>query len=199
MDNFWDKRYSEQDYVYGEDPNLFFKEQIDKLQPGTLILPCEGEGRNAVYAASHGWNVYAFDSSTAGKAKAMELAKKRNTGFEYLVEDAATINYEDNIADVVAFIYAHFPTELRNALLQKAMNWLKPGGKIIIEVFSTQQLGNNSGGPKDEEMLYTEERILTNLGNLAIELLQSLNIELSEGAYHNGKADIIRFIGRKSI
>ncbi len=33
-------------------PNHFFKEQIDKISvPGKLLLPGEGEGRNAVYAA----------------------------------------------------------------------------------------------------------------------------------------------------
>jgi hypothetical protein len=66
MSNTWNERYSKTEYVYGEIPNVFFAAQLGTLQPGNIILPCEGEGRNAVYAASQGWNVEAFDSSEAG-------------------------------------------------------------------------------------------------------------------------------------
>ena len=60
---FWDDRYSSGNYIYGTQPNRFFKEQIDKLEPGKLLLPAEGEGRNAIYAAREGWQVDAFDIS----------------------------------------------------------------------------------------------------------------------------------------
>jgi hypothetical protein len=44
---FWDTRYKENETVYGNQPNTFFKQFIDTHQPGTLLLPAEGEGRNA--------------------------------------------------------------------------------------------------------------------------------------------------------
>ena len=37
MDNFWDQRYSSFEYVYGKEPNVFFKSEIDKLKPGKNI------------------------------------------------------------------------------------------------------------------------------------------------------------------
>ena len=56
--DFWNERYSSREYVYGERPNSFFKEQIEKVSiPGKLLLPGEGEGRNAVYAARLGWQI----------------------------------------------------------------------------------------------------------------------------------------------
>jgi hypothetical protein len=57
MNNIWNERYSQEEYVYGEEPNVFIAEQLNKLQNGIIILPCEGEGRNAVHAASQGWIV----------------------------------------------------------------------------------------------------------------------------------------------
>lgn len=57
MSNTWNERYSEKEYVYGEDPNVFFAQKLGRLSPGIIILPYEGEGRNAVYAASQAWNV----------------------------------------------------------------------------------------------------------------------------------------------
>ena len=45
MRKFWDQRYTENETVYGNAPNQFFKSFIDHHQPGTLLLPAEGEGK----------------------------------------------------------------------------------------------------------------------------------------------------------
>lgn len=197
MSDFWNERYSEKEYVYGETPNVFFATQLNALQPGTIILPCEGEGRNSVYAAAKGWKVNAFDSSEAGKIKALQLAYKRNVVINYAINDATVINCPENSADVVAFIYAHFPLAIRQQIHRKAIQWLKPGGKIIIEAFNAGQLKNNSGGPKELSMLYTEAILKEDFPDLKIELLQTAQTVLSEGKYHEGIADIIQFIGVK--
>jgi ubiquinone/menaquinone biosynthesis C-methylase UbiE len=161
-------------------------------------LPCEGEGRNAVYAASQQWTVNAFDASEAGRLKALQLAHKKGVVIDYVVDDASAINYPENSADVVAFIYSHLPPVTRKLVFQKAVSWLKPGGKIILETFNPDQLQNSSGGPKDISMLYTEDIIQEDFKALKFELLQTLQIILSEGKHHEGKADIIRFVGIKT-
>ncbi len=199
MSNFWNERYSAAEYIYGEEPNVFFAEQLGLLSPGLIILPCEGEGRNAAYAASQGWNVKAFDASEAGKIKALQLADKKGVSIQYAIDDAATANYPDSSADVVAFIYAHLLPAVRKQLHQKAINWLKPGGKIILEAFNPKQLQNNSGGPKDVSMLYTGDMMKEDFGGLKIELLQTIQTTLNEGQYHDGKAQVIRFVGVKKI
>ena len=75
MQDFWNKRYKQKEYAYGEQPNRFFKEQIQNLSPGKALFPAEGEGRNAVYAAQLGWEVEAFDISEEGKNKANNFIK----------------------------------------------------------------------------------------------------------------------------
>lgn len=197
MTNTWDERYSNEEYIYGEAPNVFFVEQLNRLSPGKILLPCEGEGRNAVYAATKGWNVSAFDSSEVGRLKAIQLARKKDLNIEYIVDDALSIKYPENSADSVAFIYAHFPPNIRTQVHQMAISWLKPGGKIILEAFNPNQLKNNSGGPKDLSMLYTVDLLKDDFNGLIIELLQTLQVELSEGKYHEGTADVIRFVGTK--
>lgn len=198
MNDIWNERYSMEEYVYGEEPNVFFAEQLNKLQPGIIILPCEGEGRNAVYAASQGWIVKAFDSSEAGKTKALQLARKKGVIIDYEIADAEGINYPECGVDAVAFIYAHFPPAGRKQIHQKAISWLKPGGKIIIEAFNPAQLQNTSGGPKEVTMLYTEDILKEDFQQLNIELIENLQTTLQEGKYHEGKADIIRFVGSKA-
>ncbi len=197
MSSFWNERYSSEEYVYGEEPNVFFAEQIDRMKAGTIILPCDGEGRNGVYAASKGWVVNAFDMSVEGRNKALQLANKQKVNLNYIIEDASIIDYQENSADVVAFIFSHLPAPVRKQIHAKAITWLKPGGRIILEVFNPLQLHNNSGGPKDISMLCTEEILLEDFAILDIELLMKVQTELNEGKYHEGKADVIRFVGVK--
>ncbi len=197
MSSFWNERYREEGFAYGEEPNVFFAEQMDSLTSGSLILPCEGEGRNAVYAASKGWEVNAFDTSVAGKSKALQLANRKNVRLSYTIQDVEKAAYPLISTDVIAFIYAHFPATIRRQIHRKVIGWLKPGGRIILEAFNPLQLQNTSGGPKELSMLYSKEMLLEDFAELQIELLETQQIELKEGKYHNGKADVIRFVGIK--
>lgn len=80
---------------------------------------------------------------------------------------------------------------------KKAINWLKPGGCIILEAFNPHQLQNKTGGPKDLLMLYTENIIREDFEVCEIELIQTLRADLKESKHHEGMADIIRFVGLK--
>ena len=73
MKEKWDDRYSEKEFAYGERPNIYLKEQLTKFPSGKILFPAEGEGRNLVYAATLGWNVFAFDQSAEGKRKATQI------------------------------------------------------------------------------------------------------------------------------
>ena len=194
---FWDKRYNEKEYAYGERPNAFLEQQLDKLTPGVIILPCDGEGRNGVYAATKGWEVFAFDLSEAGRTKAMDLAAKNKTRINYAISDVAQAHYSPASTDLVALIYAHLPAQIRREVHKKCIDWLKPGGQIILEAFNPNQLENNSGGPKELSMLYTKEMLLEDFKDLKIEVLQTIQYRLDEGKYHQGNADLIQFIGVK--
>ena len=46
MKEFWNARYNAESYAYGKNPNQYFKDQIDLLPPGKILLAAEGEGRN---------------------------------------------------------------------------------------------------------------------------------------------------------
>jgi len=197
MSSFWNERYGTKFYVYGKEPNVFFAEQIKKLPVGKIILPCEGEGRNAVYAASNGWEVEAFDLSVAGKSKALQLAGKTRIDISYVIEDAENVDYPNNSFDVVAFIYAHFPKNIRKEIHKKAVSWLSPGGRIILEAFNSMQIFNKSGGPKDIDLLYNLEVILDDFYGLETELIQNVQIDLREGKLHEGKSDLVRYVGIK--
>jgi hypothetical protein len=197
MKDFWNNRYSQEQMVYGAEPNTFFREQLQYLKVGKLLLPAEGEGRNAVYAALKGWQVTAFDFSVAGYKKAMALAEQRGVTINYQVTDAIQFTCEPESLDAVALIYAHFPPALRQEMHTKVITWLKPGATVILEAFHLNQLSYSSGGPKDERMLYTAEMLQTDFKELDIKLLQELDIQLNEGDYHSGPGYVTRMIAQK--
>ncbi|MCU7495260.1 MAG: class I SAM-dependent methyltransferase [Ignavibacteria bacterium] len=193
----WNERFSEEGYAYGKEPNGFFKEEIDKLKPGRLLLVAEGEGRNAVYAASKGWQVDAFDFSQAAKEKALKLAEEYNTTINYTVEDLSAFSPKEAYYDAAAIIYMHLPEELRQKVNGRIISALKAGGKLILEVFEKDQLEKNSGGPKDADLLYSLEDIVSEFTVLDFQQLSKEVIELNEGKYHQGEAVVIRFTGTR--
>jgi SAM-dependent methyltransferase len=196
--DFWNERYSSEEYVYGENPNHFLKEQLEKITvPGKLLLPGEGEGRNAVYAAKLGWEVEAYDQSTTGKLKAIILADKNNVKINYHIEDLLEFTPSKNFYDAVAIIYVHLNTKLRKSFNEKIIEALKPGGKIILELFSKDQLGKTSGGPQDLEMLYSLDEIKKDFSSLKSIILKEETINIEEGEKHSGEASVVGFVGEK--
>lgn len=198
----WNERYREQEFVYGESPNLFFKEQIEKLPIGTLLLPAEGEGRNAVFAASLGWNVSAFDISIEGKKKAEILAKKHQVSIQYEVGNLRELPFQKHQFDAIALIYAHFPAEVKSDFHRYLTTLVKPGGIFFFEAFSKNHLtylerNEKAGGPKDLDMLFSVEEIESDFSNFEIYRLAEQEIELQEGLYHNGLSSVIRMVARK--
>ncbi len=198
MQQFWNERYSQQEMAYGLEPNVFLRAQLKNLKPGRILLPAEGEGRNAVYAASQGWDVLAFDFSEAGQAKALGLARQQGVTIEYQVADAQAFETAPETLDAVALIFAHFNPVLRLILHRKVVAWLKPGGTLILEAFHPNQLeGYTSGGPKDQTMLYTAHMLQQDFDGLDFQLLEEREVELQEGAYHSGKGYVTRLVATK--
>lgn len=198
----WNDRYSHNEFAYGVQPNKYLKAQLEQLSTGTILFPAEGEGRNAVFAATLGWTVSAFDISEEGKKKAMQLGAANNVSIDYAVGGLEALHYDNEQFDAIALIYAHFPADIKSLYHKTVDKYLRPGGTIIFEAFSKKHLdyiANNEkvGGPKDIESLFSIDEIKADFANYEIIELAEKEIELNEGLYHNGKGSVIRFVGRK--
>jgi len=198
----WNERYSKDEFAFGKQPNNYLKEQLEKLNVGTILFPAEGEGRNAVFAANLGWTVSAFDISMEGKKKADRLAKINNVTIDYQVGDLQEISFDTKQFDVIALIYAHFPANIKSLYHKTLDKYLRNGGVVIFEAFSKRHIdyvskNENVGGPRDLKSLFSIEEIKSDFANYDIIELEEKEIELSEGLYHNGTGSVIRFVGQK--
>jgi len=195
--NQWDERFSVEEYVYGTKPNAFLEEQLPLLNLGAILFACEGEGRNAVFAASLGWDVSAFDGSKEGQKKANKLAEQNGVTIDYRIGDATEIEYPSESFDCIVFIYAHFPADIRTFIHQRALQWLKVGGTVLLEAFNPEQIPRTSGGPKDITMLYTPEILMLDFADVDDIAISIETVHLDEGPLHQGKAEVIRMIAKK--
>lgn len=198
----WEERYANKEYAFGEEPNVYLKEQLEKVDAGKILFAAEGEGRNAIFAAKKGWSVSAFDISTEGKNKALKLADKNDVQIDYQIGQLPSLNYANDSFDVISLIYAHFPPNIKSEYHKLLDKKLKTGGLIILEAFSKNNLkykeeNPNIGGPGNLSSLFSIEEIKTDFNNYEIIELKEAVIELNEGLYHNGKGSVIRFLGQK--
>jgi SAM-dependent methyltransferase len=193
---FWNTRYAENDAVYGNQPNCFFKNFIDTHRPGSILLPAEGEGRNAVYAANKRWNVDAFDFSEEAQKKAIALAKKKNVSINYWVQDIE--KFEANRQyDAVGLVFVHLPEFVRRQFHKQVHKSIRPGGFLVLEAFAKEQIEFNSGGPKDLSLLYDAPTICQDFPFLHTLFCGQKEIELDEGKFHKGNAAVLQLIGQK--
>lgn len=198
----WNNRYKAETYAFGKEPNDYLKEQLLKFQPGEILFAAEGEGRNAVFAARHGWTVSAFDISEEGRKKALRLANENNVEIDYQVGELPSLNYAENQFDAVALIYAHFPAEIKSRYHQMLSKLLRPGGVVIFEAFSKNHLeykqrNPHVGGPNDLDQLFSKEELQSDFSNYEVVEMVEQEIELTEGEHHQGRGSVVRFVGRK--
>ena len=198
----WNDRYRKKEFAYGEQPNNYLKEQLEKLPVGKILFPAEGEGRNAVFAAKLGWTVSAFDISIEGRNKALRLAETNHVTIDYQVGELQTLKYNTGQFDAIALIYAHFPAEIKTLYHKTLDKYLRKNGYVIFEAFSKRHIeyisrNEKVGGPKDIAMLFSIDELKSDFANYEILELAEKEIELKEGLFHNGVGSVIRFTGRK--
>jgi len=193
----WDERYSSAEYVYGTEPNAFLKEQVSQLKPALILFPGEGEGRNSVWAASMGWQSFAFDQSAEGRKKAMKLAESKGVSIDYRIDGLETAEYPEGSFDVLALIFIHTDPLKRQKIHRRLVTFLKPGGILIIEGFSKEQMAFSSGGPRDPGMLFSVDDLREDFGSMEIVQLEKLQTYHDEGDFHRGESSVVRLVARK--
>jgi SAM-dependent methyltransferase len=194
----WDDRYSEDEFIYGTEPNAFLVENASMLA-GPVLSLAEGEGRNAVYLATLGLQVVGVDGSSVGLEKAKRFARVKGVEIQTQVAELATFQPEPISFMSVISISAHLPSAIRNRLYPLIERCLAPNGIFLLEAYSEGQINRNTGGPKDLDMLMSVPKIERELPNLEPILLHEIEREVCEGKHHTGIASVVQFIGRKKV
>lgn len=196
---FWDGRYGDESYLFGEQPNAFLARQADRLRPGqTALAVADGEGRNGVWLARQGLTVTTTDLSPRALAKARALAERHGVSIDARLADLETWDWPAEAFDVVVGVFIQFaPPHQRDRLFGRMKQALKPGGLLLLEGYRPEQLAYGTGGPGQVENLYTETLLRDAFGDLEEISLLSYDAEIAEGSGHVGLSALIDLVARK--
>jgi SAM-dependent methyltransferase len=165
----WDRRYASVENLWAAKPNRFLVAEVADLAPGrALDLAC-GEGQNAIWLATLGWDVTGVDFSEVAIAKARERAER--DGVRATFECADLLEYEATTGafDLVVVLYLHIPSAGRRHVLAKASAAVAPGGTFVLVGHDLTNLTDGVGGPSDPDLLSTPDQIAGELPGLEIE------------------------------
>ncbi len=194
----WNERYGDDAYHYGTAPNAWLASQGWRLpRTGDALAIADGEGRNGVWLAEQGLVTTSLDQSVKGLDKARALAQRRGVSLTTLQADLAHFEWPHAACDVIASIYVHLPAALRLRTHAGAAQALKPGGLLILEAFTPEQLQCHSGGPRDPALLYTAELLRGDFPGLDILELLSGEVLLAEGRGHAGPGRVVRLLAQR--
>ena len=194
----WDKRFSTPNYVFGEEPNAFLVSQAARLGKGHALALADGEGRNSVWLAQQGFSVDAFDFSAPAVEKAKALAAKHNVQPNFSCSAWQNFDWKPAHYDLVAGIFFQFATpEERAELFEKIKQSLKPGGVLVIQGYGKNQLAFKTGGPDKLEHLYDEDLLRQSFAGFEVQVCETYETSISEGAGHSGMSALVGFVARK--
>lgn len=196
--DFWDQKFSVDGYKYGTAPNAFLVAQAGRFPPAAdILVPGDGEGRNGTWLAQQGHRVVSMDGSAVGLEKARALADRLGVKIQTILGDLANWTPVPASADVVVLTFVHLLPVIRRDALRRLAAALRPGGCFLLEAFHPLQMDYSSGGPKDEEMLYTVSMLRDDLGDLLTEVeAWEGEVVLDEGAGHQGPAYVTHWVGK---
>ncbi|GAM08349.1 tellurite resistance protein TehB [Geobacter sp. OR-1] len=190
----WDERYSEPGFAYGTAPNDFLVSIVDKIPTGKILSLAEGEGRNAVFLASLGYEVTGVDGSEVALRKAKKFAAERGVSITMIHADLSQFQIEPEQWNGIIAIYCHLPSAIRIPLHQAAVRGLKSGGVFVLEAFSKEQLTYDTGGPKSLDMLMSLDELTQELAGL--EIIHAVNIEAEAWEWLRCKGLCVAIKGR---
>lgn len=180
----WDARYEGRDYLWHLEPNVFVRRFLAAVPAGSAIDVAAGEGRNAVWLASRGWQVTAVDFSAVALAKAGRLAAEQHVEdrVDLVAADALTYQPAEPVDLVVISYFQVSPTERRKAL-RHAAAWLRPGGTIFVVAHDRANVERGYGGPSSAEHCYDLNETCEALADLEITHAETMEraVETDEG------------------
>ena len=113
-------------------PNAFLVSWAKEMKPGKALDVAMGQGRNAVYLATQGWDVTGFDIAEEGMKVAQENAAKVGVRLKTAKARFDEFDYGVEQWDLIYFVYTDAPI-VDPKYIARVQAALKPGGVLLID------------------------------------------------------------------
>ena len=161
MGSHWDERYREASGPTAPAALLTSLESLLPKRGKALDLAC-GAGRNSVWLAERGLEVVGIDLSGEALRQARELASQRGCQVTWLCENVETYPLGSKLYDAIVCFYFRSPT-----LYPRISKALRPGGWLVYETYTLEQL-QLSTGPRNPDHLLRPGELLEAFRDLEV-------------------------------
>jgi len=126
----WDRYFHDtsNEKHFNQSPNAFLMSFVADRRPGFALDYAMGSGRNALYLAKLGWDVYGFDHSSVAVAAAQEQARKLKVTLHTEAVPDSDYDFGKQRFDLILFSWSMPLIDVK-----KVIDSLKPGGIVLME------------------------------------------------------------------
>jgi SAM-dependent methyltransferase len=164
---FWDERYRSHTAVWSGRPNPQLVTETADLIPGAALDVGSGEGADALWLASRGWQVAAVDFSTTALQRAAAHAEAVGasvTGrIHWVHADLTSWPPTERHFDLVSAQFMQLPAQPREALFRRLAASVTPGGTLLIVGHHPSDLQTSMPRPMMLDLFFTAEEIADSL------------------------------------
>jgi SAM-dependent methyltransferase len=166
-EEFWDERYRSNPAVWSGRPNPQLVAEAVGLTPGTALDVGSGEGADAIWLASRGWQVTAVDFSATALRRGAAHAETLGAGvagrIHWLHADLTVWEPAQEHFDLVSAQFMHLPAAPRQELFARLAAAVAPGGTLLLVGHHPEDMRTTMPRPGMSDLFFTAEEVARSL------------------------------------
>jgi SAM-dependent methyltransferase len=168
-EGFWDERYRSAQRVWSGNPNPQLVAEAASRPAGRALDVGCGEGADAIWLASRGWEVVGADISGVALERAARHARDSDPAAAARIEwrrvDLLAQPPEPGCFDLVSAQFMQLPQPSRTQLFTALAAAVRPGGMLLVAGHHPSDLATGVPRPPMPEVFYTAGEIAGLLGS----------------------------------
>lgn len=160
---FWDERYRKRSHVWSGRPNGQLVAAAEHLRPGRALDVGSGEGADAIWLASRGWDVLGIDVSEVALSRARahtdDLDASVAARLDWRQVDLLSAPDLPADLDLVSVQFLHLPEPDRSRVVGMLATRVGLGGSLLIVAHDPSDLLTGIGRPPQAEVYSTPDQL----------------------------------------
>lgn len=200
--DFWDKRYANQDHLFGEGPSAFVVQEAHRLSSGSTVVELgAGEGRTLVWLCrERNCRTTAVDFSTEALTQAATWAREEGLSLNVIEADLRTWTPSRRWDTAIVTFVQLLPDE-RPALYRCLRRAVRPGGWILAEWFRPAHVETDRYariGPSRADRMVPIREVREAFSDDRVVRCDSVDTMIEEGPLLNGRAALVRLVAQRA-
>lgn len=156
---FWDDRYRQRPRIWSGNPNRQLVALVEDLPPARALDVACGEGADAIWLASRGWEVLGIDVSdvalSRARAHTKELEAPVTARIEWRQVDLLSSPRLPHGFELVSIQFLHLPDPERSRIFTSLAALVGIGGVLLIVAHDPSDLHSGVGRPHQADLFST--------------------------------------------